>query len=404
MKRGEWSGELLLARVRALFALFPFLFSIFFLPGCASPGEPIERKPPVPTAIQDLSGEQAGNSVELTFTLPQDTVEHRPLKQPPDIDVYRNLSSTAPSGVSAPAPSAPALLVTIPSAMVSRYIEQGHVRYVDTLRAQDWSLAPNEGATYMVRTRASPKKASAESNVITLRVDPAAEPIDDLRAENARSAIKLSWTPSTKTPAGPAPPVKTYRIYRAELRPSAPVPSGSAPGSGSVRSSAPKSELKLVKLVESESPSYEDSQAEFGRSYAYAVRSVVDYSGREVESSNSNTVTITVRDIVPPSGPRGLVVVFMPAEGQTPAHLELSWSINPETDVAGYNVYRSEAQGELGTRLNQDLLPSPAFRDMSTTVGHSYFYKVTAVDDSGNESSTSAAVSGEVPAESQPKP
>jgi hypothetical protein len=58
---------------------FSLLGSIVWLVSCAAPGEPIERKPQVPTAITDLAAQQQGNDVILTFTLPKDTVDHRPL-------------------------------------------------------------------------------------------------------------------------------------------------------------------------------------------------------------------------------------------------------------------------------------------------------------------------------------
>ena len=290
--------------------------------------------------------------------------------------------------------------------MVSHYTERGRIVYTDALGPEELSQHGNEVASYMVRTRASPKKSSANSNVAGMRVYPAAEPISDLKAQVVDSVVNLTWTAPQKTPIGPAPPIKTYRIYRAEL------PKAGASGAQTAATPAevvpsesePKSNPVLTKIGESQSAAYSDSQAEFGHTYTYRVRSVVEYSGGEVESSDSIPASITVRDIVPPIAPRGLVAVFVPAEGDTPAHLELSWAINSETDVAGYNVYRSEVQGELGTRVNSELLPTPAFRDMSSLAGHAYFYTVTAVDRSGNESPPSAAVSGEVPVESQPKP
>lgn len=414
MEKGKGARELRPTRVRRRRAIFPFLFSLFLVSigGCASPGEPIERRPPVPSAIEDLSAEQSGNTVVLTFTLPRETAERRPLKQPPDIEIYRGFSSTRASPVPATEAKSPSLLVTIPSAMVSHYTERGRIVYTDVLRPEDLSEHPNEVASYMVRTRASPKKSSANSNVVGVRVYAAAEPIEDLKARVARSDVNLTWTPPQKTPIGPATPIQTYRIYRAEL------PNSVAPGKQSVTSppqtpesaqasgssAGPKSVPALTKIGESQSASYDDSQVEFGHTYTYAVRSVVEYSGGEVESSDSNLASITVRDIVPPAAPQGLVIVFVPAEGETAAHLELSWGINPETDIAGYNVYRSEGKGELGTRVNPELLPSPAFRDMSTIAGHAYFYTVTAVDRSGNESQRSGAASGEVPAEGQSKP
>jgi fibronectin type 3 domain-containing protein len=85
-----------------------------------------------------------------------------------------------------------------------------------------------------------------------------------------------------------------------------------------------------------------------------------------------------------------------------PAHLEISWAISPETDIAGYNVYRSEQDGVPGTRLNSDLLLTPAFRDMNAGPGRHYVYTATAVDRAGNESQASAPASGSVPVEGQP--
>ncbi|HKQ85727.1 MAG TPA: fibronectin type III domain-containing protein, partial [Candidatus Acidoferrales bacterium] len=72
--------------------------------------------------------------------------------------------------------------------------------------------------------------------------------------------------------------------------------------------------------------------------------------------------------------------------------IDLSWAINPETDLAGYNVYRSEKADISGTQLNSQLLPTPAFRDMNAVPGQSYYYTVTAVDRTGNQSAPSAAV------------
>jgi fibronectin type 3 domain-containing protein len=88
--------------------------------------------------------------------------------------------------------------------------------------------------------------------------------------------------------------------------------------------------------------------------------------------------------------------VYVPAAGETPAHIELSWSISPEADAAGYHVYRSEEEGKAATRLTRELLLTPTFRDMSVTVGKVYTYTVTVVDRAGNESFPSAPVSAGV--------
>jgi len=78
------------------------------------------------------------------------------------------------------------------------------------------------------------------------------------------------------------------------------------------------------------------------------------------------------------------------------AVVELSWSINVEPDLAGYRVYRSGEESTRGSLLTADLLPSPSYRDTSVEVGQHYWYTVTAVDRSGNESAPTPAVSVDV--------
>jgi fibronectin type 3 domain-containing protein len=82
--------------------------------------------------------------------------------------------------------------------------------------------------------------------------------------------------------------------------------------------------------------------------------------------------------------------VSVPAASGASASIELTWAINTEPDLAGYNVYRSESADVPGQRLNNDLLSAPTFRDMSVMLGKSYFYRVGAVDQSGNESALSS--------------
>ncbi len=378
-------------------AIFHFLFSIFLVPliftGCAAPGEPYERKPPTPVAITDLTAAQAGNDVVLTFTLPQESVERRPLQRLPEIEIYRDFVKPPEVGQTSPAaPANPTLLVTIPVAMEDQYTEQGHIHYADSLRAEDFTQHPDSVAIYTVRTQVSEKKPSASSNAIVVRVYPAPDAIGDLNTEVTYSALVLTWTAPEKTLVGSAPAISGYDVYRGEPEPGAAV--------------AQDMKLKspLVKIGEAQSAPYQDAQFAFGTTYVYSVRSVVQHSGQAMESANSNLVVVTPRDTFAPGAPEGLLVVLVPKQGDVAAHLELSWAINPETDIAGYNVYRGDQADAAGTRLNTELLLTPAFRDMNVQPGQRYFYRVTAVDHAGNESPSSAIVSGGVPGESQATP
>jgi hypothetical protein len=384
-------------RVSTAFPVFYFLFCGVFvsaaLGGCAAPGEPYERKPPTPAAITDLAVAQAGNDVVLTFTLPQQTADRRPLQRLPEIEIYRDFGKPPEAGQTSPAaPASPTLLATIPVAMENRYTEQGHIHYADSLRAEDFTAHPDSVTIYIVRTEVSEKKPSANSNVASVRVYPAADPIADLKTEITHSAVVLTWAAPEKTLVGSAPAISAYRIYRAEAMP------------GAVAAADMKLKSPLVKIGETQSAPYEDTQFVFGSTYLYSVRSVVQYPGEALESANSNLELATPRDTFPPGAPENLLVILVEKQGAEPAHLELSWAINPETDVTGYNVYRSDQANSPGNRLNTELLRTPAFRDMNVLPGQRYFYSVTAVDHAGNESPMSAVVSGGVPAESQATP
>ena len=394
-----------------LLPAFYFLFSIFslsiFLAGCASPGEPNERKPPVPQAVTDLSAAQLGSDVVLTFTLPDETVDGRDLAELPSIEIFRDFETPVAAGSRPVAPANPTLVLTIPSGMVDRYLKNGRARVVDALNASDFTGHPDT-VVYVVRTRVSPKRDSSDSNAVSLRIHPAADPITDLKAEIAPSAVVLTWTPPQNTIAGPAPSVGPYRIYRAEIEPPPAAPSA-APSSTNAPAPAasaekPQPQSALVKIGETDAPPFSDNQVVFGATYEYSVRSIIQYPDQAIESADSNLAVVSQKDIFPPAAPLGLVVVLVPAQGTAPAHLELSWAISPETDIAGYNVYRSEQADVQGTRQNADLLIASAFRDMNVLPGRRYFYSVTAVDRSGNESPASAVVSGGVPAEGQPTP
>ncbi|MBN2762346.1 MAG: T9SS type A sorting domain-containing protein [Bacteroidales bacterium] len=72
--------------------------------------------------------------------------------------------------------------------------------------------------------------------------------------------------------------------------------------------------------------------------------------------------------------------------------VKLLWDESPETDFAGYNLYRSETTETNFIKLNDTLLVNNAFVDSVVTNDISYYYKVTAIDTLGNESRFSDVV------------
>lgn len=383
MEKGK--GEVRVAPRRWRHPNFHFLFSLFLasaifaLASCGAPGDPRPPQPTVPEAVADLAARQAGDGVVLTFTLPAKSIEGETLLEPPDVEIFR--------GAQKAGEAPPPLIYTIPGALVETYLSEGRFRFVDPLKPEQ---RPHDGSplVYMVRTRAAKRRASADSNVVAVRVLPVPERVQQPRARVTESAIELDWLPPERTTTGePIASLAGYRVYRAELVPGTDVPTEWA-------QAKLKSPLEL--LGPTPSPSFRDTRFEFDHLYAYVVRSVAQQDLDSVESADSDLVVVTPRDTFPPAAPANLVVVLVPATSESPAAIELSWSISPEADVAGYHVYRSEQEGTPGERSNPEVLLVPTFRDTSL-MKRRYVYSVVSVDRAGNESPRSAPVTVEVP-------
>ena len=119
---------------------------------------------------------------------------------------------------------------------------------------------------------------------------------------------------------------------------------------------------------------------------------------------SSNTAMPPDLEVVAPDQGKSKGILYVVGIGPGFHSVSLSWTASVSPNIAGYNVYRSEQDGVAGTRVNAELLRTPAFRDTSTIAGRRYSYSVTAVDRAGNESPASDAVSAGIPAESQPQP
>lgn len=383
--RNAISRDLEHARL-ASFAFRVTALGFLFAGGCGAPGEPTPPAPPIPVAITDLAARQAGDGVQLIFTLPSRTVTGDRLASPPAVEIVRG--TPKPDG--SPDAKSMRVVYTIPGLLVGNYVAEGHVKFIDPVAPAETRAHPGGSLVYAIRTRASKKRASGDSNAISVRMYPVPEPIANLEARVTEPAIELGWTAPALTSGGDAlTGFSGYRIYRGELD------AASAEAAATDISKA-KWKSPLTLLAPSDENTYRDTLFDFGKTYAYIVRSVVLVDGNALESSDSAAAIVVPRDTFPPTAPQNLVAAVL--SGATPGSVlvDLSWSINLETDLAGYRVYRSEQQDTRGALITADLLLAPSYRDTSVEPGKRYWYSVTAVDRAGNESEASAAVAVDV--------
>ncbi len=75
--------------------------------------------------------------------------------------------------------------------------------------------------------------------------------------------------------------------------------------------------------------------------------------------------------------------------------IQLSWDANPEPDLMGYNVYMGTSQGSYYTTKSTGPNPSYVFQNLPQ--GITYYFTVTAYDQTNNESLPSEEVSVKIP-------
>jgi hypothetical protein len=365
---------------------YSLVSALLFAAGCGAPGEPQPPTPPVPQAIADLTAKQAGDGVSLTFTMPGKTTLGEHLQQVPTFEVLRG--TLRADGM--PDPKSFRVVDTVPGALVARYAQRGQIQFIDPVSPMDPQLRSGQPFVYRVRTLISARRPSPDSKDVILRLYPVAERIRSLDAKVTEQGIDLKWPPPARTSAGePLSEIMEYHVYRGELDPLTTGIAAGDPLQGKWKS-------PLLELGATTTTDYRDSGFDYGKTYAYLVRSVISSSAGAQESSDSPLAIVTPKDTFPPAAPQDLVAVIQPGATPGSVAVELSWSINVESDLAGYRVYRSQQEGARGILLTPDLLPSPAHRDTSVESGQRYWYTVTAVDRSGNESAPSLAVAVEV--------
>lgn len=129
---------------------------------------------------------------------------------------------------------------------------------------------------------------------------------------------------------------------------------------------------------------FEDSGLSESTTYYYVI-TATDTSGNESPYSDeiSATTESTGMDTTPPSAP-----VDLSASGRGPGKVSLNWDDNTEPDLSFYNIYRSTTSGSgyvlIGTAPGT--IGDSWYQDSTGSSGVTYYWVVTAVDTSGNES------------------
>jgi len=323
-----------------------------------------------------LSGAQRGNQVILSWPAPQRNAPDDSVQSIRRIDIYRLAEK----------PNAPLPLTEEEFATRSTLI--GSVTYdqikkaTDTLSYTDTLELAGEPARlrYAIRYVNASNQRAAFSNF--LLIEPAgriAKPPTVIVTGNEirEGSVVISWQPPAANIDGSTPVnLLGYNVYR------------TAESQGEASQT-----LINTSLISGEQ--FIDKNIRYGENYRYIVRSVsLGTGGAQVESLNSNPISVSPRDVFPPSAPAAITIAA------APGRLSIFFPANPEPDVVGYNIYRStdpDLSKERWTKLTSSIITNLNFQDENVESGKRYYYYLTAVDQAGNVSPPSEVVSETVP-------
>lgn len=351
-----------------------FRFLLLFLgtslaTGCGKVGPPLPPEILIPKPVTDLSSVQIGPQIKLTWTLPTLNTNGTKATTIQKIEVYRQIQ---PRTDPLPIPETLAKsfqgtkIMVIDIANLSAFTERGKMIFMDKFPGLDPDTLAENQYWYGVKVKSKKGQEAGYSNVIGRQLlgVPPSIPHIDFRGEE--TMILLGWS-RPRLGGSLGPQLIGFNVYRSEQ--------------SQVHPPAPLNEKPIPEAR------FEDKGFQFGTTYYYTVRSVVQEKTWMAESLDSPEFAFKPVDVFPPKPPTGLTLVF--ADGR----MNLAWDSNSETDFAGYNLYRGE-DGISFKKINGLLLKSPTFRDDTIEAGKTYFYRVAAVDNSGNESRPSNAAPG----------
>lgn len=336
-----------------------------------------KRKPPLPpiervTQRIEISGKQFGNEILISWIMPVRNASDANVLNIDRADVYRLIEKD----------DSPKTLSEEEFANRSTLITSIPIKDTDfgkkTLTFKDKLVFSGQPVRlrYAVRfVNSAGQKASFSNFLIIEPTAKTAEAPNNLTAKLSETAVNLKWSEPQKNVDGTTPAnILGYNIYRFSDKPE---------------------NAKILNTSPQTAANFADKSFEFNKQYSYFVRTVsLGKNSEPVESSESETVSISPKDTFAPAAPTAITIAAAPNV------LSIFFAVNLEKDLAGYRIYRSidsNAPKSQWTLLTAELLQTNTFQDKTVESGTTYFYYLVAVDKAGNVSEKSETVSETAP-------
>ena len=318
--------------IRRLSFAHLFVCSFALLLGCAKVGDPL---PPVihhPSIVRHLELVQIAENVQLTFSLPAEEIE--------EVEIYRQTDTP----IRADSGAKPAVRIGVQDLL--RDEEAGRFLFRDRPGSGDQTWY------YSLRLVNESGRRSDLSKSVHTAPRVAALPPVELTGEVREDRVIVRWRAPEANIDGSRPPnVVGYRVNSDSF------------------------------VSENE---YMDRDFHFGEPQVYTVQTVTRRADPLILSKFSDTLTVVPRDVFPPRTPQNLTTLFWKGK------IRILWDANKEADLQGYLVYRGRSRD--GLEKSSSLVMINNYTDKDAAPGVTWYYSVTALDESGNESAQSKTV------------
>lgn len=342
--------------------------------GCGTPGAPQPPSLRLPKPVADLEAIRKGDDVYLRWTVPTKTTDSAGIR-PNGLGTTRICRGYVTDQ--------PDSCRDVAADIQAKADANGQAFAVDHIA--NYVGGNRNFLSYTVAVNNENGRTAGPSNTVLVFVAPSLAAPPALDAKLDPQSVTLTWE-AHDLPVSSN--LKAEYFYRVKRR---------------VQDAGRKQPLEVDLAELPAAPglmSYSDRSFKWEKTYEYSVAGltrVISGDGKtlaEFEGQDSPAAIMVAHDIFPPPVPTGLQAVYSSQENRR--FIDLTWSPMVESDLAGYNVYRSEA-GTSPVRLNTALITATAFRDDKVEAGKVYLYTVTAVDARGNESAKSEAATEKVP-------
>lgn len=315
--------------------------SLLPLVDCAKVADPL---PPLilnPETVSDISIVRVGDRVQIVFPFPESEFEW--------VEIYRECGATLdPEANNNP-------FARIKRTQLSEKSEDNKFIFQDFPDIK-------QRCSYGIRFVNQSERKSAFSNIVYTSNVQSSEPPSNLESIIYEDKIVLIWNAPTQNIDGSRPPhVSGYLVNSKHF------------------------------VLETE---FIDLDFDFGKERSYRVQTVTQQKP-SVLSEMSDPLQITPEDSFSPAAPQN--VVSLNQEGTA----RILWDANRELDLSGYFVYKGTGPDQL--QKSSPLITISNYQDRQVEPGSTYYYRISAIDQAGNESPPSETVNVTITSTGAPK-